>query len=206
MTKILTNHIATMTGNCVSPTKCSSDPAANRWPSCATPPWWGILVPAEAVSDVQPRFASREEVLASAGVAPDHHSTGARLPERQMSFALLSVDLVVLIHEEILSANELQGLAADKSLDSALARIDNRLAFGMVDDIYSLAAAYAAAISQGHCFNDGNKRTAFQAMDIVLDLNGVAISLGCRGRLGPELSSWPSPELTSRRLRAGCGG
>jgi death-on-curing protein len=93
-----------------------------------------------------------------------------------MSFALLSVDLVVLIHEEILSANELQGLAADKSLDGALARIDNRLAFGMVDDIYSLAAAYAAAISQGHCFNDGNERTAFQAMDIVLDLNGVAIS------------------------------
>ena len=93
-----------------------------------------------------------------------------------MSFVLLSVDLVVLIHEEILSANELQGLAADKSLDSALARIDNRLAFGMVDDVYSLAAASAAAISQGHCFNDGNKRTAFQAMDIVLDLNGVEIS------------------------------
>ena len=92
-----------------------------------------------------------------------------------MSFALLSVDLVLLIHEEILSPTELQGLAADKSLDSALARIDNRLAFGMVDDVYSLAAAYAAAISQGHCFNDGNKRTAFQAMDIVLDLNGVAI-------------------------------
>ena len=93
-----------------------------------------------------------------------------------MSFVLLSVDLVVLIHEEILSANELQGLAADKSLDSALARIDNRLAFGMVEDVYSLAAAYAAAISQGHCFNDGIKRTAFQAMDIVLDLNGVEIS------------------------------
>lgn len=93
-----------------------------------------------------------------------------------MSFVLLSVDLVILIHQEILSANELQGLAADKSLDSALARIDNRLAFGLVDDIYSLAAAYAAAISQGHCFNDGNKRTAFQAMDVVLDLNGVQIA------------------------------
>lgn len=93
-----------------------------------------------------------------------------------MSFVLLSVDLVILIHREILSANELQGLAADKSLDSALARIDNRLAFGLVDDIYSLAAAYAAAISQGHCFNDGNKRTAFQAMDVVLDLNGVQIA------------------------------
>ena len=93
-----------------------------------------------------------------------------------MSFVLLSVDLVLLIHEDILSPKELQGLAADKSLDGALARIDNRLAFGMVDDVYSLAAAYAAAIARGDYFNDGNKRTAFQAMDIVLDLNGVAIS------------------------------
>ena len=93
-----------------------------------------------------------------------------------MSFALLSVDLVLLIHEEILSPTELQGLAADKSLDSALARIDNRLAFGMVDDVYSLAAAYAAAISQGHCFNDGNKRTAHQSMDTCLTLNGIEIT------------------------------
>lgn len=111
-----------------------------------------------------------------------------------MSFVLLSVDVVVLIHEEVLSPNELQGLAADKSLDGALARIDNRLAFGMVDDVYSLAAAYAAAIAQGHCFNDGNKRTAFQAMDIVLDLNGVAIAWGVEA-VGARIV-----ELAQRRL------
>ena len=29
------------------------------------------------------------------------------------------------------------------------------------------------AISQAHCFNDGNKRTAFQVMDLILDLNGI---------------------------------
>jgi death-on-curing protein len=83
-----------------------------------------------------------------------------------MSFVLLAVDLVVLIHEAILSPNELQGPAADKSLDGALARIDNRLAFGMVDDVYSLAAAYAAAIAQGRYFNGKrcvNRGVAYRA-------------------------------------------
>lgn len=41
--------------------------------------------------------------------------------------------------------------------------------------MFALAASYAAAVSQAHCFNDGNKRTAFQVMDLVLDLNGVQI-------------------------------
>ncbi|MBT7257605.1 MAG: type II toxin-antitoxin system death-on-curing family toxin, partial [Porticoccaceae bacterium] len=47
------------------------------------------------------------------------------------------------------------------------------LNYGLVEDIYSLAASYAAAVSQAHCFNDGNKRTAFQVMDLILDLNGI---------------------------------
>jgi death-on-curing protein len=38
---------------------------------------------------------------------------------------------------------------------------------------FPLAASYAVAISQAHCFNDGNKRTAFQVMDLILDLNGM---------------------------------
>ena len=45
----------------------------------------------------------------------------------------------------------------------------------LIGDVFDLAAAYAAAIAQGHCFRDANKRTAFQAMDVVLDLNGVQV-------------------------------
>ena len=90
-----------------------------------------------------------------------------------MSFILLSVDHIIAIHDEVLEPNELQGMAGDKSLEGALSRVDNRLKYGLIEDIYSLAASYAAAISQAHCFNDGNKRTAFQVMDIILDLNGV---------------------------------
>jgi len=90
-----------------------------------------------------------------------------------MSFILLNVEHVIAIHDEVLEPNELQGMAGDKSLEGALSRVENRLKYGLIEDIYSLAACYAAAISQTNCFNDGNKRTAFQVMDIILDLNGI---------------------------------
>jgi len=90
-----------------------------------------------------------------------------------MSFLLLSVDHIIAIHDEVLEPNELQGMAGDKSLEGALSRVENRLNYGLIEDIYSLAASYAVAVSQAHCFNDGNKRTAFQVMDLILDLNGI---------------------------------
>lgn len=90
-----------------------------------------------------------------------------------MSFLLLSVDHIIAIHDEVLEPNELQGMAGDKSLEGALSRVENRLNYGLIEDVYSLAASYAAAVSQAHCFNDGNKRTAFQVMDLILDLNGI---------------------------------
>lgn len=93
-----------------------------------------------------------------------------------MSFTLLSPELVELIHDEVLNPGELVGRAGDKSLDGVLARIDHRLAYGLIADPFDLAAAYAVAIAQGHCFNDANKRTAFRAMNAVLALNGVSLT------------------------------
>ena len=91
-------------------------------------------------------------------------------------FILLTAELVEAIHDEVLNPGELPGLALNKSLDGALARVENRLAYGMVGDVFDMAALYAMAISQGHCFNDANKRTAHQSMDAFLDLNGVQIT------------------------------
>jgi death on curing protein len=88
---------------------------------------------------------------------------------------LLSPEMVEAIHDAILNPGELTGRARDKSLEAALARVDNRLAYGMVADAFDLAAAYAMAIARGHCFNDGNKRTAYRAMHVCLDLNGITI-------------------------------
>ena len=91
-------------------------------------------------------------------------------------FSLLSPELVELIHDEILNPGELVGRAHDKSLEGALSRVDYRLAYGLIDDAFALAACYAEVIAQGHCFNDGNKRTAYQSMDVCLDVNGIAIN------------------------------
>ena len=93
-----------------------------------------------------------------------------------MDFVTLTTDMVEAIHDAVLNDGELTGRALGKSLEGALGRVDNRLGYGMVDDAFDLAAAYAVAIAQGHCFNDANKRTAHQSMDTCLDLNGIQIS------------------------------
>lgn len=91
-----------------------------------------------------------------------------------MTLILLTRDIVEHIHDSVLNPGELRGLAGNKSLDGALSRVENRLLYGLLADAYDLSAAYAVAISQGHCFNDGNKRTAYRVMQTVLDLHGLA--------------------------------
>jgi death-on-curing protein len=93
-----------------------------------------------------------------------------------MSYTLLSTEMVMAIHDAVLNPGEISGLAGDKSLDGTLGRVDNRLVYGMIGDVFDLAAAYATAVSRSHCFNDGNKRTAHQTMDVCLDLNGIEIT------------------------------
>ncbi len=85
----------------------------------------------------------------------------------------LTAGQIIEIHEAIIEKHELQGMAKDKSLEAIIARIDNRIAFGMVSDVFELAACYACYIAVGHAFHDANKRTAFAAMDICLVLNNI---------------------------------
>ena len=87
----------------------------------------------------------------------------------------LKADDVLLIHEQVINPKELQGLAGDKSLESVIARVDNRIHYGLISDVYELAACYAVYIAVGHVFNDANKRTAFAIMKLCLDINGVSL-------------------------------
>ncbi|MCY4379063.1 MAG: type II toxin-antitoxin system death-on-curing family toxin [Candidatus Dadabacteria bacterium] len=87
----------------------------------------------------------------------------------------LSPEKVVAMHEQIVEPDELQGMARNKSIESVLARIDNRVAYGMIEDVFELAACYACCIAVGHAFNDGNKRTALKAMDTCLTINGIEL-------------------------------
>lgn len=68
----------------------------------------------------------------------------------------------------IFGTNELQGLAAEKSLAGTLARLQNRLNYGFITDIFQYAACAGIFIAKGHCFNDANKRTAAAATHLIL--------------------------------------
>ena len=91
-----------------------------------------------------------------------------------MVFLTFSVDDIVFIHDKVITPNELQGLALNKSLDAALSRIDYRLHYGLIKDVYDLAATYAVVIARGHAFNDANKRTAYRTMLTCLAAHGKA--------------------------------
>ena len=82
---------------------------------------------------------------------------------------------VVEIHEFVIEGHELQGMAGDKSIEAIIGRIDNRIAYGMIRDVFELAACYACYLSIGRAFHDANKRTAFAAMDVCLSLNGISL-------------------------------
>jgi death-on-curing protein len=84
------------------------------------------------------------------------------------------LDRAVLIaaHDEQLAEHGGAAGFRDEGLfDSALARPPNLAAYES-PDACALAASYAVALAKNHPFIDGNKRTAFVAMELFLLLNG----------------------------------
>ena len=82
---------------------------------------------------------------------------------------------LLTIHGQVIEANELAGQLGGRSLGTAIARAQNRIAYGQIADEYDLAAAYAVALAVGHFFIDANKRTAYRAMAACLEINGIDI-------------------------------
>lgn len=60
-------------------------------------------------------------------------------------------------------------------LESALARPRHLASYGD-PDIADLAAAYGYGVARNHPFIDGNKRTAFVAVELFLALNGADVT------------------------------
>ncbi len=79
---------------------------------------------------------------------------------------------ILQIHAEQLAEHGgIGGLRDDGLLDSALARAQNKFQYGE-DNIAAIAAAYAYGVARNHPFLDGNKRTAYVAMEMFLLING----------------------------------
>lgn len=80
--------------------------------------------------------------------------------------------VVLAVHEEQIA--EHGGSAGTRDLgllESALARPAKLAGYGKPDHA-DLAACYGAGIAKNHPFVDGNKRTAFVAVELFLVLNG----------------------------------
>ena len=87
----------------------------------------------------------------------------------------LSERLVHAAHEEQLAEHGGPGGVRDAGmLASALSRPQHRAHYG-APDAAELAACYAFGIARNHPFVDGNKRTAFVALEVFLDLNGFCL-------------------------------
>lgn len=76
---------------------------------------------------------------------------------------MLDVDFVVAIHDEIIA--QLGGLpgfsgSGRGGVEAALQRVENHAHYAGLSDALGIAGLYAEAVSRGHVFNDGNKRTA----------------------------------------------
>ncbi|MEM6405779.1 MAG: type II toxin-antitoxin system death-on-curing family toxin [Pseudomonadota bacterium] len=64
-------------------------------------------------------------------------------------------------------------MSRKQAFKAIIARIENRINYGLISDEYDLAATYAVVIAVGHVFNDANKRTAAIAMHMNLRRNGI---------------------------------
>ena len=87
----------------------------------------------------------------------------------------LAFDVVIAAHDEQLAEHGGPGGVPDPNLlVSAMGRPQHLANYGE-PDAADLAAAYGFAIARNHPFVDGNKRTAFVALELFLDLNGFEL-------------------------------
>lgn len=92
--------------------------------------------------------------------------------------AWLTRALLLAVHDEqIAEHGGASGIRDMGLLESAIARPLNHAGYGEVD-VAELGALYALAIARNHPFVDGNKRTAFVALETFLVLNGLELTAG----------------------------
>ncbi len=91
----------------------------------------------------------------------------------------MRVETILAIHEmQIAEHGGALGIRDRSLLESALARPEQHAAVrGSANDVPLLSALYAIAITRNHPFVDGNKRVAFVALEVFLDVNGFQLKV-----------------------------
>jgi death on curing protein len=123
------------------------------------------------------------------------------------------IDAQVLraVHEEqLLEHGGAAGTRDEGLFESALARPQNLVAYGQ-PDAAELAASYGVGLARNHPFVDGNKRTAFVAVELFLMLNGhelladdaacvmTMLSVASGDMNEPAFATWLREHIQARR-------
>ena len=88
------------------------------------------------------------------------------------------VDRLVLdaVHlDQLREHGGLPGIRDENALESALARPQHRFHYESDSDVATLAAAYGWGLATSHPYRDGNKRVAFLATALFVELNGYVL-------------------------------
>ncbi len=92
-----------------------------------------------------------------------------------MTVWLTRAVLLAVHDEQIAEHGGAPGIRDSGLLDSAIARPRNHAEYA-TPALPELGALYALAIARNHPFVDGNKRTAFVALETFLALNGLELA------------------------------
>ena len=90
-----------------------------------------------------------------------------------MSVEFVRADVLKNVHQRLIETyGGLAGIRDEHGLESAIARPKNLAANVGEESVAALGAALVWGIVRSHPFTDGNKRTAFAALTIFLEING----------------------------------
>ena len=110
-----------------------------------------------------------------------------------MSWIFVDYEIVVALHRrEVLQTGEPLLILSSELLESALGRAEKHVEYqaslgeATPGSACTLAAVYLHAIATAHAFENGNKRTAWQTMNVFLEMNGYRMD-GIGGELGEAL-------------------
>ncbi len=94
-----------------------------------------------------------------------------------MSIEFVRADVLKNVHQRLIETyGGLPGIGDENALESAISRPKNVVAYLGEESIAALGAALAWAIVRSHPFADGNKRAAFAALTIFLEINGQQLT------------------------------
>lgn len=94
-----------------------------------------------------------------------------------MTIQFISAEEIIRFHDRLLSVTPgVKGMPDPGRAEALMFRVLNQYVYEGVTDIWHLAAMHLLAISRGHIFNDGNKRTALFITLLFLKRNHIELA------------------------------